>query len=331
MHPSFVSVLCCPETRESLWIEPRETGSNGMVVSGTLASLSGQRYPIVDGIPRFVDVEQYAASFGYEWNRWPRVQFESENVGTRMTGHTTRMWEAITALTEKQLDGKTIVEFGCGPGRFLDVVRRRGGRAVGIDLSLAVEAAGDNFAYDPNVLIVQGDILIPPFREQVFDGGFTIGVLHHTPNPLAGLKAMTPTIRSGGWVACSVYPKTGFYNYPSVARFRWLHNRLKSVLGYRPALLYSYLSSYVIAPLIAKGRQVRCLDRVLRYLERNWLVSLDYLPDVRWRLLDTFDAITPPIASTHNGEEVKGWMKDAGCTNVRSTSWGDTAVTGIRV
>ncbi|HID30982.1 MAG TPA: methyltransferase domain-containing protein, partial [Desulfobacterales bacterium] len=200
MHPSFVSVLCCPETRESLWIEPRETRSNGMVVSGTLTSLSGQRYPIVDGIPRFVDVEQYAASFGYEWSRWPRVQFESENAGTAMAGHTTRMWEAITGLGQKQLDGKTIVEFGCGPGRFLDVVRRKGGRAVGIDLSLAVRAASNNFADDPNVLIVQGNILIPPFREGVFDGGFTIGALHHTPNPLGGLKALTPTIRSGGWV-----------------------------------------------------------------------------------------------------------------------------------
>ena len=57
-----------------------------------------------------------------------------------MAGHTTRMWEATTLIDQGKIEGQTIVEFGCGFGRFLDVVRRKGGIAVGIDLSQAVEA-----------------------------------------------------------------------------------------------------------------------------------------------------------------------------------------------
>lgn len=127
MHPKFLNVLCCPETQEPLRLEPSETLANGTVVSGVLVSQSGRRYPIVRGIPRFVSEENYATSFGYEWKRWPRVQFEAENVGKPMEGHTTRMWEAVTGVDQDQVRGKTIVEFGCGPGRFLDVVRRKGG------------------------------------------------------------------------------------------------------------------------------------------------------------------------------------------------------------
>ncbi|MER3422194.1 MAG: hypothetical protein C4293_02130 [Nitrospiraceae bacterium] len=329
MHPKFLDFLCCPQTGEPLFLEPSKTKSNEMVLSGVLVSRSGLRYPVVRGIPRFVDEEQYASSFGYEWNRWPRLQFEAENTHRPMAGHTMRMWETITEADECHVQNKTIVEFGCGPGRFLDVVRRKGGKAIGLDLSLAVEAARRNFADDPDVLVVQGDLSNPPFRDGVFDGGFTIGVLHHTPAPLRGLQALARTVRVGGWVACCVYPKGEFYDYPSVARFRRLHNCLKAILGYYPALAYSYLAAYILAPLIAKGKRIPGLSGRLEYMERNWLVALD-LPDVRWGVLDIFDAITPSIATTHTSGEVKEWMAKAGCTSVRTSGWCETSVTGIR-
>ena len=64
----------------------------------------------------------------------------------------------ITAMSDGRLDGKVVAEFGCGPGRFLEVVRMKGGKAIGLDLSLAVEAAAENFKNDPDVLICQADI-----------------------------------------------------------------------------------------------------------------------------------------------------------------------------
>src|SRR4051812_18122150 len=220
MHPKFLPILCCPETGESLALEPLVTLDNGTVWAGTLRTESGTVYPIRRGVPRFVDRQDYSASFGWEWGRWPRVQFESENTGRPMAGHTTRMWERITGVGEvEDVLGKTIVDFGCGPGRFLDVVRRKGGRAVGIDMSGAGDAARTNFGDDPDVLIEGGALPRPPFREGAFDGGFTIGVLHHTPHPEAGLKALARAVRPGGWVSCCVYPRGGFYDAPSVRRF----------------------------------------------------------------------------------------------------------------
>lgn len=329
MYKQFLDLLCCPETREPMRLEADETHPNGMVTSGALVGPSGRRYPIIRGVPRFVGVEHYAASFGFEWNRWPRLQFDDQNVGRPLEGHTTRMWETITGVTG-DLPGKTLVEFGCGPGRFLDVARRKGAHAVGIDLSQAVEAARRNFSDDPDVLIVQGDIFNPPFRAGSFDGGFSIGVLHHTPDPARGLRTLAQTVRSGGWVACSVYPNYGFYAYRSVARHRKLYNFLKPVFGYGPALLYTYLSAHVLAPLFRWSSKTRGLRRITRYLETNWLPVLHYLLDARWRLLDTFDGITPAIATTHTGDEVAGWMARAGCTDVQTTEWGETAVHGVK-
>jgi SAM-dependent methyltransferase len=328
MHPKFLEKLICPRTGEALTLEAQTIRSNGMIADGQLVSPEGTVYPIVRGIPRFVSEEHYASSFGYEWSRWPRVQFESENIGKPMSGHTTRMWEAITGVDIDRVQDKTIVEFGCGPGRFLDVIRQKGGVAVGIDLSLAVEAARRNYHGDPDVLIVQGDILNPPLKEGAFDGGYSIGVLHHTPDPSRGLKALARVIRLGGWVACSVYGRGGFYDSPAVARLRWLHYRSKPVVGYRPALVYTYLSAFIFAPLL-RGVRIPVWGRFVKYLRRNWLVVLN-IPDIRWRLLDTFDAITPSIATTHTVDEVKAWMKGAGCSSIRIMDWGGVSVTGVK-
>jgi SAM-dependent methyltransferase/uncharacterized protein YbaR (Trm112 family) len=331
MHPSFLNLLCCPQTEQPLTLEATEVRPDGSVMTGALRTPAGQRYPVVRGVPRFVGAELYSASFGFEWTRWPRVQFESENAGTAMQGYTTRMWERITAIPDERVRGATVVEFGCGPGRFLDVVRRKGGRAVGVDLSQAVEAARRNFTDDPDVLIVQGDILRPPFRDAAFDGGYTIGVLHHTPDPAAGLASLARRVRPGGWVACCVYPKGQFYDYPSVGRFRWLHNRvLKPTFGYGPALAYASFSARCLSPLFGAASGVRILRRLVHWVGCHWLPWLN-LPDVRWRELDVFDAITPEHASTHVEGEVHRWMADAGCATVRTTDWCATSTTGYKL
>jgi SAM-dependent methyltransferase len=328
MHPKFLHLLACPQTGNSLVLDAFETRENGMVWAGQLRTGCGRIYPIIRGVPRFVSREMYAGSFGFEWTRWPRVQFESDNVGRPMQGHTTRMWERIVGTNPASIRGKTIVDFGCGPGRFLDIVRRKGGRAVGIDLSNAVDAARKNFKDDPDVLIIQGDLLNPPFRQGAFDGGYTIGVLHHTPAPAQGLMALAKCVHENGWVSCCVYPKDDFYDFPSVARLRWIHLALKPLIGYRFALAYSYFAAFVLAPLMRWTKQ-QGLRRSIAWIERNALVSL-WLKDVRWRLLDTFDAITPALASTHTSDDVARWFEQAGCENVERTSWCPTSLTATK-
>ena len=88
MHAQFLPLLQCPETREPLTLEAKEIRPNGFVVTGTLSSPSGRQYPIINGIPRFVAKESYSKSWGFEWNFWPRVQFEDHLKGTPMDGVT---------------------------------------------------------------------------------------------------------------------------------------------------------------------------------------------------------------------------------------------------
>jgi SAM-dependent methyltransferase len=330
MRPKFTDILCCPETGADLVLEAEEVAADGSVRRGFLtAGPGGRRYPIINGIPRFVGEEVYAQSFGYEWRKWSRVQFESENVGQTMAGHTERMFDSVTGFTEEMLKGKLVVEFGCGPGRFLDVVRRRGGVAVGIDLSMAVEPARENFRNDPDVLIVQGDVLNPPFKKGVFDFGYSIGVLHHTPDPAKGLERLSSLVKENGAVACCVYDKGSLYDYPSVNTFRKIHNAVKPLVGNKLALGYSYFAAYVLYHGLNLIRRTGRGWRLLDYLEKRVLVNLN-LPDARWRLLDTFDAITPVYASTHTPEEVRDWFGRANCNSLSQRPWATTTFVGIK-
>ena len=132
MNPDFLDYLVDPETREDLKLEVYSS-DKGRIISGRLYS-STNSYEIVDGIPRFVKdsaKKNYANSFGFQWNRWPRIQFESQNLGRLMEGHTSKMFKRITTLNDSDFNNKLSIDFGCGSGRFLDLVSSNGGFVIG--------------------------------------------------------------------------------------------------------------------------------------------------------------------------------------------------------
>lgn len=325
MHKQFLDYLVDPETGADLTLEA-EAWRGDRVETGALVS-DRNRYPIVGGIPRFVPMgENYSGSFGYQWNRgkWSRIQFEGENVGKPMEGWTRRMWERIVGFDAGGADvrGKVIADIGCGPGRFVDVARAKGAKVIGIDYSRAVEAARANFPDDPDVCICQADALRSPIRPGSVDGAFSIGVLHHTPDPKQGVAQAFRILKEGGWFALSVYTAGRYYGQPNVQFVRRVMKRLWPVLGAYPALAYTYATVLALYP-IDRGlpRLAGAVGRVLPHIS---------LPDVNWSLLDTFDSITPSYQSAHTNVEVFGWLKAAGFREIEPTDWGFTSAHGVK-
>lgn len=320
MRAEFLSYLVDPVSGEPLTLEAVETAGDE-IIAGSLVSPRA-RYPIVRGIPRFAGFEEdgaYASSFGYQWNRWRRVQFEAENEGRPMEGHTRRMWERICG--DAPLRGGVVAEFGCGAGRFIDVVRSKGGRAIGLDLSGAVEAAAENFRGDSGVLICQADALRPPLRAGALDGAYSIGVLHHTPDPAAGVLAMANAVKPGGRLAVCVYAKGSYYDAPLVRVYRALFGLLHPLFGYHPPLAYSYFAAFALNPV----SRIPLLGWPLKAL-----FPFARLPDWRWCLLDTFDSVTPTHQSAHETREVYEWLRAAGGRDIEPGSWGSTAFRAVR-
>lgn len=328
MKREFIKFLYCPETGDELYLEDEKINSQGLIESGLLKTNSGKSYPIVNQIPRFVSEESYSRSFGLEWKRWSRIQFEDQNTKSRLHGHTTMVFDKTTGLSEGMIEGKTVVEFGCGPGRFIDIVRKRGGIAIGLELSTAVDVARENFKNDSNVLIVQGDILNPPFKKDAFDFGYSIGVFHHTPTPEIALKKLVSTVKPKGVVTCCVYENNngkGLYDSKAVIMYRKFLNSINPKLSHILALTYSYFSAYILYPFFFPASRIPYLRNIASVLSRNIFPGVFYLHDGRWRVLDTFDAITPYYASTHTSEELERWFRNANCENIIAMPFGKTS------
>jgi|SRR6185436_1930677 len=324
MHLKFLSYLADPVTKEALKMETISV-KNDFIETGFLVS-SNNKYPIINGIPRFVEYKDqgYSKNFGYQWRKWPRIQFEAENKNKPMEGHTRKMWEMITGhtATNTQFEGQVVLDMGCGSGRFTDVARSKGAKVIGIDFSLAVESAQENFKNDPDVLIVQGDLLHLPIKAQSIDGAFSIGVLHHTPDPPGGVSQAVEVLKNGGWFALSVYEKNGFYDKANVQLVRKFFKKLWPYFKHYPPLIYSYFAVYLLSPFTTVPYNENFLGR--------FPFPFIKLADKKWSLLDTFDSVTPSYQSGHTLDEILQWMKNNKFTEIRQTDWGMASCRGIK-
>ena len=303
MKEIHIQFLCDPLTREDLVLEEAEFIGNELE-GGVLRSPSNC-YPIKKGIPRFVNDEGYSDNFGYQWNRWSRIQFEDENVGKPMQGHTTRMFESITQLSPEKINKKVVIDVGCGPGRFTDVVASMGATVIALDYSSAIDAAKANFAgKNVDVCFVQGDALQSPIKSNCVDSAFSIGVLHHTPSPAKGVQEVYRVLKNNGEFAIRVYAADGFYTYPMVCFWRNVFIKLRQLFGHYPPLIYTYLFGTLDFIL---GKIWRLLSYPLRSI-----FPTAFLPDYEWMILETFDAVSTSYQSGPVPKEIQAWRSKAG-------------------
>lgn len=297
--PELWSALRCPTTGAPLRRE-----------ADTLVSSSGTRWPIVRGIPRFVDSDAYVRSFSFEWNTHRTTQVDAKSGG----GSSEDIFVKKTGLSPDEVRGKLVLDAGIGAGRFSDVLSRWGAQVIGVDLSYSVEAARQNFIDRPNVLVAQADIFKLPFAPDTFDLAVSIGVLHHTPDTRRAFEQLVRLVKPGGEVSIWVYPATPHY----LLRQEWV----PFVRRLPPEWFHTWCRWFV--PFV----QRRPGNPLVRYTSQFFEWSDQDLGQEN-DILDTFDAYSPHYHWVHSPEEVEGWFRAAGLEDVRRLPW-DTAVRGRR-
>ena len=71
MTQFLLRYLCEPFTKENMTLVNTQIDEKVNIISGELKNSNGKIYPIVNGIPRFVDgskLKKSVESFGDEWN-----------------------------------------------------------------------------------------------------------------------------------------------------------------------------------------------------------------------------------------------------------------------
>lgn len=309
---------CCPEHQCSLTMKSK-TGAEPVLICP-----EGCRYPFHNGIPRFVLPENYADSFGLQWNTFRQTQLDSVT-GFPITRDRTRR------LLGGAMDvrGLNVLEAGCGSGRFTEILLDEGAIVHAVDLSSAVEANHANCSGRGNHLVAQASILRLPFAEGSFDLVFCVGVVQHTPNPEETIAALCRQVRPGGRVVLDHYT----YGYAVTPSRKCIRDQL---LQMPPEFRLSFCKMLVdtlwpVHTLLWQNMQ----DRQFSALRADFLKQspvIDYHdsysqlpPDIlyQWALLDTHDTLTDVYKHLRSAEEIAAALASCGMTDIETVYAGN--------
>jgi len=281
MSPELLALLRCPRCRSGLAPAPDALalGCRGC----------GAGYPVTGGVPRLAG-EGYVASFGRQWNRYDVARDEEDAA----------VFAVKTGFAPGELNGKLVLDAGCGGGRYARLAGRAGAGVVGVDLSAAVEKAAALCAGLPGVAIVQADLLDLALAEGAFDLAFSIGVMHHSPDPRRAFAQVAARVKPGGRLAVWLYRRNR-------APQEWLNSALRAVTTRAPARVLEALC----VGLGAVGG-VPVLKRTL-----NKVANFSNHPDWTLRVCDNFDWYAPRYQSHHTVGELQGWFRAEGYGDLR--------------
>jgi SAM-dependent methyltransferase len=314
LKTSLLEILACVHCKGALEVRGGTASiDHGPIESGELGCKGcGAGYPVSKGIARFVEERNYAASFGFQWNRFSRTQLDSYS-GTRISSKRLLL---STGWDWSRMKGKRVLDVGCGAGRFAEVALEHGATVVGVDYSVAIDAARKNLSRFEQFEGIQASIYDLPFKPGSFDYVYCLGVLQHTPDPDRAFAMLPLQLAPGGAVAIDVYPwlwtNIGWSKY-------WLRPFTKKI----PSEKLFELVERAVPSLLAVSRRVSSIPRVgkkLKYLlpvaNYDGVHELSEAQIREWAVLDTFDMLSPEHDHPRSARTVRQWLEAANLVDI---------------
>ena len=288
---------------------------------------------------RFEDLHRLTArAFGYEWNTY-RVTSREEDLVTLfwLTGADAQLYdklsvndiftfyptdEAVQKVDGSQLEGLTVLDVGCGMGKYLAVVSQYAKMVVGLDLSDALVRARSVARDRRNVHLVQGNILTPPLKTQFADFAYSVGVLHHTPDAHSAFLSSASLVKPGGKLAVWLYPREKEPN----AYSDWIHHVQDDIIRPFTCRMPPQVLRMFCAIL---GRLTFVRDRAASRYQATGsrfayqiakyagAMAVGQHRDPEIAAFLNFDWYSPQYRSYHSEDQVADWYREAGFDDVR--------------
>jgi len=348
MNSIIMDTLVCPSCKNSLKLTDfnNEDISQDFqadtrqqeVLFGILKCQCETIYPIIDGVPRFLDggicrfptfIEKYCkqldkigASSKPEHNsmetngaddyenirnsfsrEWGLFNYEDDKTWGWTLAERKEVFLEDINMKSKELLGKFVFDAGCGNGTLTAALCDFGLRVIGMDLNDGLGLAYRNrskFAkyLEDNVQYVQGNLLHPPIKEGVFDLVYSSGVIHHTPNSKSVFNSLVPLVKSGGRLYIWVYGKRSI----PVRMFFSSGRAFKNLISLKSLVHVCNL----LAPFYKVVADGLNMLGIMKFRSRT----------TKEITLDLFDAFAPRYNHWHTETEVRSWFQEFGFKNI---------------
>jgi SAM-dependent methyltransferase len=245
-------------------------------------------------------------AFGREWSRFDQSKrSETELLRTFSQYFRTFPWDALPHPAVG-------FDLGCGTGRWARIVSPRVGTLYCIDASeMALRVAARNLGDLPGCRFFIASAEAMPLRPGSVDFGYSLGVLHHTPDPAASMKAAATALKPGA--PFLIYMYYALENRPPWYKALWrASDALRRSVGRSP-----WAVRYSVTQLIAASIYWP-LARIASLLEKVG-VQVDSLPLSAYRhrsfyamRTDALDRFGTLVEKRFTAQEITRMMEAAG-------------------
>lgn len=263
------------------------------------------------GIPRFVSYDDnYAKSFGWQWNHW-RTQRSNSSGSFGLLD----VIRKRTNFDKFELEGKAILECGCGGGDDTEVLCSYPFSEIhSFDLSNAVERAKD-LVRDSRVVFSQASIYEIPYADESFDVVYCHRVLQHTPDPVKSLRSICRKVKPGGILFAHSYKRSERYMAEWRYKYLWLTQKMPHKAIYLYVSIFGYPLHYLNKVLYKRKLTREFAYRFIPFYHKGKqrdVVSMKEKDIIEIEKLITFDALTPAHDHPMSAEEFFGTIEQEG-------------------
>jgi SAM-dependent methyltransferase len=314
VREKLLELLACPNCGGDILLAYASKYEEKQIIEAVLSCKKCEReYKVIRGVPRFADLDKIeqdkletAENFGWQWTHFTQ---EDAKYNEQFLG-----W--LQPVKPEFFADKLVLEGGCGKGRHTSLAAEWGAKeVVGIDLSAAVESAFQATKHLPNAHIVQADIFKLPFKK-VFDYAFSVGVLHHTPDPQKAFVSLAGKVKKDGAISAWIY---GAENNEWITSYvNPVREKFTSKMG-QPTL-YQLSKLPTLGVYLASKLIYKPLNKAAKPLAGKLFYNdyLNHLGTFGWREQHNivFDHLVAPTAFYITKEDFENWWREIGASDV---------------
>jgi 2-polyprenyl-3-methyl-5-hydroxy-6-metoxy-1,4-benzoquinol methylase len=296
MKRGSLNILCCPNCKHSLSLVEKETADNEVLYGVLECKDCGKTFAIVRGVPRMIvnldGRKELAESWGYEWERVAEGRLETDTYYGQTEEEEIASFCHYLGISPDNLQGKVVLDAGCGYGRLTRALSKFGAEVYGIDIASSIQCTHDYCQSTKNVHILQADIVDLPFQKMTFDYVFCKLTICYVRNHEETFKGLSALVKPSGRLFISVPDKS---DLAFVVRLK----DFLRITHYIPRGLLLNLC-WAFAPVLSLAKRI----------VRNPMDS------VRTNAFFLFNALHPCFMTRHTKEEVTGWFEKEGFAEV---------------
>jgi ubiquinone/menaquinone biosynthesis C-methylase UbiE len=261
---------------------------------------------------------------------------DNENIDLDTVNSFGDEWQAFHGFDEKEIiklgdeyfdivtpeminKNTTVLEVGCGSGRFLKYLSTRAGFLVGADPGHAILAADDLVGNNEQIMLVKASANDLPFADESFDFVCSIGVLHHIPDTFKAVRTCVDKVKRGGYFFTYLYYDldgrgTLFRSLYRVSNF--LRLGICKLPQKPKRLICDILAVTIYMPFILSnrflkrlgvGKKLRSKIPLYGYENKSFYIIRN----------DSLDRFGTPLEQRFTKKQIQEMMEKAGLTDIR--------------